>query len=178
MPKYNRILNIPGFTIKKVSGHQPLVFELEYYKKARCSHCNSGEVRKKDSFMREVKDEMLGHRMSLLRFKAFKLYCNQCKRYGNQKFPGIGKYQRATHRLHAQIFYQHTKVSCPPYYSLDVILGGTCLNSRSLHGFGMQVPSRHPAREASRTMHQWCGSRKPGRGRCAEEAIGHVARAT
>ncbi len=109
MPKCNCILNLPGFTIKKVSGHQPILFELEYHKKPHCPHCNSRHVRKKDSFIREVKHEMLGHRTSLLRFKAFKLYCNDCKRYGNQQFPGIGKHQRATHRLQAQIFHQHTK---------------------------------------------------------------------
>lgn len=109
MPKYNIILNLPGFTIKKVSGHQPILFELSYHKKPRCPHCNSFQVRKKDSCIREVKHEMFGHRMTLLRFKSFKFYCNDCKRYGRQQFPGIGKHQRATHRLQAQIFHQHTK---------------------------------------------------------------------
>jgi transposase len=59
VPKYNIILNIPGFTIKKVSGHQPILFELEYHKKLRCPHCHSRHVRKKDSCIREVKHEML-----------------------------------------------------------------------------------------------------------------------
>ncbi|MBL8677123.1 MAG: transposase family protein [Alphaproteobacteria bacterium] len=109
MPKYNCILNLPGLTIKKASGHQPLLFELEYNKKTRCPPCNSRHVRKKDSSIREVRHEMLGHRMALLRFKTHKLYCVDCRRYGRQQFPGIGKHQRATHRLQAQIFYQHTK---------------------------------------------------------------------
>lgn len=109
MPKYNTILNLPGFTIKKVSGHQPILFELVYHKKPRCPHCHSFQVRKKDSCIREVKHEMFGHRTSLLRFKSFKFYCNACKRYGRQQFPGIGKYQRATHRLQTQIFHHHTK---------------------------------------------------------------------
>ena len=147
MPKYNRILNIPGFTIKKVSGHQPLVFELEYYKKARCSHCNSGEVRKKDSFIREVKHEMLGHRMSLLRFKAFKLYCNQCKRYGNQQFPGIGKHQRATHRLQTQIFYQHTKGISQKDLSESFYLGKATIERWYHH---------HYQREAKETLNAVC----------------------
>jgi transposase len=109
VPNYNSILNLPGFSIKKTSGFQPILFEVEYHRKPRCPHCNSRQVRKKDSFFREVKHEMFGHRNSLLRFKSYKLYCNDCKRYGNQQFPGIGRHQRSTHRLQTQIFHQHTK---------------------------------------------------------------------
>ncbi|CZP75510.1 Transposase and inactivated derivatives [Legionella pneumophila] len=41
-------------------------------------------------------------------FKAYKLFCNECGRYGNQQFPGIAKYQRSTERLQVQIFHHHT----------------------------------------------------------------------
>jgi transposase len=51
----------------------------------------------------------LGHRQTILRFKAYKLYCHGCQRYSNQQFPGIAKYQRASKRLHKQIFHQHTE---------------------------------------------------------------------
>ena len=47
-----------------------------------------------------------------MRFKAYKLYCYCCRRYSNQRFPGIGKYQRATERLHEQVFYHHTQGVC------------------------------------------------------------------
>ncbi len=44
-----------------------------------------------------------------MRFKAHKFYCNACKRYSNQQFPGIAKHQRATERFKAQAFFQHTQ---------------------------------------------------------------------
>lgn len=109
MPKFNVILNLPGFSIKKVSGYQPLILELSYNRLPRCAHCNSKWVRKKSSYIRNVHHELIGHRRSLLRFKAYKLFCNACKRYGNQRFPGINKHQRSTWRLQAAIFHQHTR---------------------------------------------------------------------
>ncbi|MFO8731810.1 transposase family protein, partial [Legionella pneumophila] len=104
MPKYNLILNLPGFSIVKVSGYQPLILDLTYNRLPRCAHCNSKAVRKKSSYIRTVAHELIGHRRSLLRFKAYKLYCNTCNRYGNQQFPGINKHQRSTWRLQAAVF--------------------------------------------------------------------------
>ena len=109
MPKHNLILNLPGFTIEKVSGYQPLLLDIKYHRLPRCAHCNSKEVRKKSSYQRTVAHELIGHRRSLLRFRAYKLYCNACKRYGNQQFPGINKHQRSTWRLQAAIFHAHTR---------------------------------------------------------------------
>ncbi|WP_457606883.1 hypothetical protein, partial [Legionella pneumophila] len=34
--------------------------------------------------------------------KAHKYYCPACGRYFNQRFPGIGKYQRASESLRKQ----------------------------------------------------------------------------
>lgn len=109
VPKSNIILNLPGFSIAKVSGADRVLFDLKYVRVLRCAHCKSKRVRKKSSYIREVQHESIGHRRSLLRFKAYKLYCNDCKRYGNQRFPGINKYQRSTERLKKEVFYQHTQ---------------------------------------------------------------------
>jgi len=109
MPRKDNILNIPGFSIRKVSGYNPLIFDLYYRRAARCIHCNGKRLRKKSSYMRQVRHETIGHRRTLLRFKAYKFYCYVCRRYFNQQFPGIGKYQRATERLHHQVFHQHTE---------------------------------------------------------------------
>lgn len=99
---------MPGFSIKNVSGYQPLVLDIQYNRKPRCGHCQSYKVRKKDSFIRQIRHETIGHRLTILRFKAYKLYCNQCNRYSNQRFPGIAKHQRSTERLQKQIYSQHT----------------------------------------------------------------------
>ncbi|MFO3024835.1 transposase family protein, partial [Legionella pneumophila serogroup 3] len=89
MPRHDVILNLPGFTIKKASGYQPLLLDLTYNRLPRCSHCSSKKVRKKSSYERKVHHELIGHRRTILRFKAYKLFCNECGRYGNQQFPGI-----------------------------------------------------------------------------------------
>jgi transposase len=108
MPRKNNILNLPGFSIKKVSGTNPLILEVNYYLAPRCPFCGEKKLRKKDSYTRVVKHESIGHRPTILCFKAFKFYCLTCRRYFNQRFPGIEKYQRASAHLQKQIFYQHT----------------------------------------------------------------------
>ena len=67
--------------------------------------------------------EAIGHRPTILRFKAYKLYCHHCQRYSNQRFPGLGKYQRATERLHNQIFHQHTRGVSQKDLSKDFKIG-------------------------------------------------------
>jgi transposase len=109
MPKRDVILNLPGFTVVSVRGYDPVIFELKYRRKARRAYCNGRELRKKSSFIRQVRHETIGHRKTILRFKAYKFYCKACCRYFNQQFPGIPKYQRATERLHKQVFFQHTE---------------------------------------------------------------------
>ena len=109
MPRKDIILNLPGFAIKKVSGYNPLVIDVNYRNKARCVHCDGKKLRKKSSFMRRVRHEPFGHRVTIIRFKAYKFYCYSCKRYFNQRFPGIGKHQRATERLHNHLFNRHTE---------------------------------------------------------------------
>jgi hypothetical protein len=108
MPQTNLIVNLPGFTLKKASGYNPLILELHYRKKASCIFCGHKRLRKKSSFIRTVRHESIGHRVTKLHFKAYKFHCSKCLRYFNQRFEGIGKHQRATERLHQQIFSQHT----------------------------------------------------------------------
>src|SRR5574338_1318537 len=108
MPGKDNILNLPGFAIKKTNNYSPLYLEVSYRNKPICIFCGHRRLRKKSSFMREVRHELIGHRPTILQFKAYKFQCYQCKRYFNQRFPGIGKHQRATERLKAQVFHQHT----------------------------------------------------------------------
>ncbi|PIQ43850.1 MAG: ISL3 family transposase [Gammaproteobacteria bacterium CG11_big_fil_rev_8_21_14_0_20_46_22] len=109
MPRSNSILNLPGFTVQKISGYSPVVFELSYRRKASCVHCSSRNLRKKDTFVRKVWHELMGVRRSLLQIKAYKFHCRSCGRYFNQQFPGIIKYQRATERLKKQLCEQHSQ---------------------------------------------------------------------
>lgn len=108
MPKVNHILFLPGFSIKKTIQAMPLVIEAAYKKRAECPHCSGRRLRIKDTFYRRVRHESIGMRRAFIQFKAHKFYCYNCQRYFNQRFPGILKYQRATERLKAQVFQQHT----------------------------------------------------------------------
>ena len=103
--------------------NQPLIFDLRYTRKPRCGHCDSYKVRKKDSYTRRVRHETIGHRLTLLRFKAYKLYCHCCGRYSDQQFPGIGKYQRSTERLQNQVYSQHTSGTAQKTLSKHFCLG-------------------------------------------------------
>lgn len=123
MPRKDIILSLPGFSIKKTSGYNPLVIDVHYRNVPRCGHCNGKKVRKKASFMRQVQHESIGYRKTVLRFKAYKVYCHACLRYSNQRFPGIGKYQRATERLHEQVFHQHTQGVSQQDLSRDFKIG-------------------------------------------------------
>lgn len=123
MPRKDIILNLPGFSIKKAIGYQPIVLDVVYRRKPRCVYCNGKKLRKKCSFIRQVHHEPIGHRRTILRFKSHKFYCYDCRRYFNQQFPGIGKYQRATQRLHHVIFQRHTEGVSQKSLSRDFKLG-------------------------------------------------------
>jgi transposase len=109
MPRKDIILDLPGFAIKKISGINPVLVDVHYRRVPRCVHCDGKSLRKKASFIRQVRHEPIGHRQVILRFKAYKFYCHACQRYFNQRFPGIGKHQRATERLRHYIFHRHTQ---------------------------------------------------------------------
>ena len=123
MPRKDNILNLPGFSIKKSHGYNPMIFEISYRRVARCVYCSGKRLRKKASYTRQVKHETIGHRLTLLRFKAYKFYCYDCKRYFNQQFEGIAKYQRATERLHYQVFHRHTQGVSQQDISKDFKMG-------------------------------------------------------
>lgn len=109
MPISNFILNLPGFAIKKIHDFNPMIIDVNYRRKGQCPHCGNKRLRKKQSYIRQVRHEMIGLRHSYLRFKAYKFYCSPCHRYFNQQFPGIGRYQRATEKARAQVFHLHSK---------------------------------------------------------------------
>lgn len=123
MPKKDSILNLPGFVLKQASHHPHLIMDVVYRGSVACIHCGHKRLRKKDSFIRSVRHEQFGLRRTVLRFKAYKFHCLSCKRYFNQRFPGILKYQRATAKLHEQIFYQHTQGISQKALARDFKLG-------------------------------------------------------
>lgn len=123
MPKKDRILNLPGFTVKKVSGIGPMMIDVVYRRTVRCIHCHHKKLRKKDSFIRLIRHESIGLRKVFLRLKAYKFYCPACQRYFNQRFPGILKYQRSTEKLKSQVFHYHNQGVSQKDLACDLSLG-------------------------------------------------------
>lgn len=123
MPHKDVILNLPGFSIKKVTDFNPIIIDVVYRRKALCAYCEGKNLRKKSRYQRQVRHEMIGLRRTMLRFTAYKFYCRDCKRYFNQRFPGIVKYQRATEKLRKQVFHHHTQGISQKSLSQDLAVG-------------------------------------------------------
>ena len=135
MPKKDCILNLPGYSIKKVSGENPVLIEVRYRCIVRCIYCTNKRLRKKDSFIRRIRHESIGLRRSYLIIKAHKYYCPACKRYFNQRFPGIGKHQRATESLRKQVFHYHSKGMSQKDLSRDLKLGKSTVERWYHYGY-------------------------------------------
>ena len=109
MPSFDVTLNLPGFTIAKTSGFNPIIHELDCHLEPRCPHCAALDLRKKDKARREVWHECVGLRRVLLRFAVCKFHCRACGRYFRQRLEGILPYQRSTEALKRQVYRQHTQ---------------------------------------------------------------------
>ena len=90
MPLSISILNIEGgYEVKNISGRNPVIIEAKYIKKARCPFCRGESLRKKDRYIRRLNHESIGARKTKLHLTGYKYHCQSCKRYFNQRFPGI-----------------------------------------------------------------------------------------
>ncbi|MCF6775694.1 ISL3 family transposase, partial [Thiotrichales bacterium 19X7-9] len=100
---------MPGFKVLKSVCANPLIMHIAKVNKSSCIHCGFKRLRKKDTFIRQLLHETTGLRRCILKIKTHKFQCYRCKRYFNERLPGILKYQRATEKLKEQIYYLHTK---------------------------------------------------------------------
>jgi transposase len=138
VPRKDIILNLPGFAIKKITGNNPILIEVSFRNVVRCIHCSRKKLRKKASFMRRIRHESIGLRQTFLCVKAHKFYCPACDRYFNQRFPGIGKYQRATESLRRQVFHQHTQGVSQKTLANDLKLGKATIERWYHYGYERQ----------------------------------------
>ncbi len=128
-----------------MKGSNSLILKVTYHKKPRCVSCQSKDLRKKASFIRQVQHETIGPRRTSLECKAHKFYCRTCGCYFNQRFPGIGKHQRATERLQKQVFHQHTQGVSQQALAKDFKLGKATLE----RWYHKRYPLEHQERKAS-----------------------------
>ena len=107
MPRHDITLNLPGFTVKKIRGYDPVFYIVNYRRVVRCPHCCSKDLRKKDKYLREVEHVPIGERRSVLLLESYKYHCRNCKRYFRQRFEGILPWQRSTEPFKKYIYHLH-----------------------------------------------------------------------
>ena len=107
MPDGQAIIGLPGFKILSVQKNNPLIFEVYCEIKARCPHCDSDRCRVKDTFLRRLRHESFGVRVSRLEVRVHKYHCQQCRRYFNERLPGVLPYARATESFKKEVCLKH-----------------------------------------------------------------------
>jgi transposase len=107
MPDDQAIIGLPGFKILKVIHRNPLIFEVCCEIVPVCPHCNSEKLRVKDTFLRKLRHESFGVRLSRLDVRTHKYHCQGCLRYFNQRLPGVMPYARATEPFKREVCSKH-----------------------------------------------------------------------
>jgi transposase len=72
-----------------------------------CPFCECSRLRKKDSFLRKVRHFCVGQRDVILHVRSHKFYCLGCKKYFNQRFPGILPRKRSSEPFRREVFQLH-----------------------------------------------------------------------
>lgn len=107
MPPITSLLNIDGFKLEDISGLDPVTFKIRCTLPQHCPRCKATDLRIKDTFYRWIRHESIGSRKVLLYLRARKFLCNSCRRYFNERFPGILPYRRSTEAFRREVFYKH-----------------------------------------------------------------------
>lgn len=107
MPPDASVLGLPEFQIDRVEGVETVKIWARYVGPVACPRCGSTELRLKDTRERVLRHASFGLRPCVLILKTHKYRCGGCKRYFNQRFPGIGRWRRSTEPYRRQIFVQH-----------------------------------------------------------------------
>jgi transposase len=123
MPLDTSILNIHGYEITRISGRKPLVYEARYIGKVNCPFCGSDKLRKKDKYIRKLNHETIGLRKTKLHLTGCKYHCKACKRYFNQRFPGVLKYKRSSEAFREEVFERHNNGHTQSYLSKSLGIG-------------------------------------------------------
>lgn len=123
MPLHEPIIGLPDFKIISTSGLKTIEIEAEYIGPIECIHCLSSDLRKKESFARQLKHHSIGIQKSVLLIKTHKFYCRRCKKYFNQRLPGVNPYQRVTEPFKEQVALRHHSGTSKRKAAIDLGVG-------------------------------------------------------
>jgi transposase len=107
MPLDELIISMPHFKILSIHVPGITILEVLYEGKVSCPNCQSLELRKKDSFLRKVRHFCVGEKHLELQIHSHKFKCLGCKKYFNQRFPGILPRKRSTEPFRRDVFLKH-----------------------------------------------------------------------
>ena len=134
MPLDTSILNIHGYEITRIHGRKPLIYEAKYIGRVRCPFCRSNELKKKARYIRRLNHESIGLRRTELHLTARKYHCQKCRRYFNQRFPGVLKYKRSSEAFREEVFKRHVNGHTQSYLSKSLEIGQATVE-RWFHDF-------------------------------------------
>lgn len=120
---HESIIGLPDFKIISYQGSNSIEIAVEYIGKRQCPHCQCSRLRKKDSFIRTIKHHSIGINKTVLIMKTFKFQCYGCKKYFNQRLPGINPYQRVTEPFKEQVGLRHHHGTSKRVTAKDLGLG-------------------------------------------------------
>lgn len=121
--QHESIIGLPDFKIISYQGTKTVEITVEYIGKISCIHCGSINLRKKERFQRVYKHHSIGLAKSVLLLQTYKFHCRDCKKYFNQRMPGILPYQRATEPLKDEISVKHHRGHSILTVSRDLSVG-------------------------------------------------------
>ena len=134
MPLDTSILNIHGYKITRIYGRKPLIYEAKFIGRVKCPFCKGRDLKKKAKYIRKLNHESIGLRRTELHLEARKFYCISCRRYFNQRFPGILKYKRSTEAFRKEVFERHVNGHTQSYLAKSLSIG-TATVERWFHDF-------------------------------------------
>jgi len=98
---------LPDYKIISYQGCRTVEIIAEYTGVIGCIHCGSVNLRKKERFNRVFKHHSIGLSKSVLLIQTYKFYCRDCRKYFNQRLPGVLPYQRSTEHFKDEVATKH-----------------------------------------------------------------------
>jgi transposase len=105
--EHEPIIGLPDYKIISYSGSKTIEITAEYTGVIGCIRCGSLNLRKKERFLRALKHHSIGSAKTLLLVQSHKFFCRDCKKYFNQRMPGILPYQRSTEPFKDEVATKH-----------------------------------------------------------------------
>ncbi len=107
MPLVEPIIGIEEYKVISTRGTNPVEITAEFTGEIKCPHCFGKRVRKKDTFLREIRHLCIGLKNTHLKIKTHKFYCRSCGRYFNSRLPGILPYQQSSELFKDEVATRH-----------------------------------------------------------------------